>query len=295
MYFRNFPSLQYPKADGQLEIIQDILVRVGFVDGIKETTETFLIYNVSEGSTPESIAEEVYGDQHLFWLVLLFNDFFDPLYSIPMRSRSLDKYIDKNYRSKTLFITPEGDSTKFYTHPVGATSSVPNFREGDTITVYLGSKNKYKDTGDTKVLGVVKRFIPHLSAIQLDSLQGTIEVGDVIVRGYDTEIRARVSKVIDSRYAVNHFSDNGVRLNPMATPPDDNGNQVPIGQTGDGFAVPVGVTQTILENYMNENASQYVITNEDYEFNRNEQNRSIKLLSPELVTSVLQEFREVLR
>lgn len=295
MYFRKFPSLAYPKEDGQLETIQDILIRVGFVDGVKEETQTLLVYNIEEGSTPESIAEEVYGDQKLFWLVLLFNDFLDPLYSIPLRSRSLDQFINKNYPSKTLFLSPEGDASKFYTHPFGGTSTVPNFREGDTITLYLGGKNKYKDTGDDRVIGVVKRFIPELSAIQLESLEGVIEEGDVIARGYDTEIRASVRKVVDSKYAAHHFSYNGNKINPMATPPDDNGNQVPIGQTGDGFSTAVGVTQTVLENYINDSVNLYTITNEDYEFNRNEQTRSIKLLSPELVTNVLREFREVLR
>lgn len=294
MYFNNFPTTLYPKKDGQLETVQDILVRIAFEQSTKEQIETFLIYNVPEGYTPEKIAEDVYGNQKYFWVVLLINEFFDPSYSVSLRSRSLDDYIDRKYRSKTLFLTSETDSEQFYTHPIGGNSTVSTFREGDTITVYLGSRLKYKDMGNDKVLGVVKRYIPELCALQLDSLTGVIREGDIIVRGYDTEIRAKVSKVIDSRFAVHHFEENERRLNPFATPPDDFGNQVPLGQTGDGFSDPVGTTQTILENYINEDVTIYNITNEEYEFKKNEESRSIKLLSPQLLENVLREFREVI-
>ena len=65
MYFKNFPKLQYPSS-GQLEQIQDILIRVGFTSKIKEETETFITYNIQEGMTPEQVALEVYGDQQYF-------------------------------------------------------------------------------------------------------------------------------------------------------------------------------------------------------------------------------------
>lgn len=294
MYFKNFPKIRYPKKGGQLETAQDILLRVGFSEQVKQKSESFIQYNVPEGHTPEKIAEDVYGDQQFFWVVLLFNDFLDPQYSPPLRSRSLDSFIDKKYRSKTLFLSPEGVTQEFYKHPTGGTSTVNTFREGDTITTYLGKRNSYGDRGADKVLGVIKRFLPEISAIELDRLEGVIKEGDIIVRGYDTEIRATVNRVIDSRFAVHHFEEDEITLNPMATPPDDENKQVPLGQTGDGFSVnPVGVTQTILENYINDNVNTYVVTNEEYEFNQNETNRRIRLLSPELLNSVIREFKEV--
>ena len=294
MYFKNFPKFQYPSS-GQLEQIQDILLRVGFSPRTKEQAGTFVLYNIQEGMTPEQVAAEVYGDQQYFWVVLLFNDLMDPQYRFPLRTRSLDDFIDKKYPSKTLFLSPEGVTQEFYKHPIGGTSTVRNFDEGDTVTLYLGKRLSYKDSGQDKVLGVIKRYIPEQSAVELFQLQGMIKPGDVIVRGYDTEIRGQVRKVIDSRYAVHHFEDNDIVLNSLATPPDDNGNQVPLGQTGDGFTeYAVGVTQTVLENYINDSTTTYVVTNEEYEFVQNETNRSIKLLSPELLENVVRELREVL-
>ena len=294
MYFKNFPSLRYPSS-GQLEEIQDVLLRVGFSSRVKTTAETFVLYNIQEGMTPERIAEEVYGDQQYFWVVLLFNDLMDPQYRFPLRSRSLDDFIAKKYPSKTLFISPEGATQEFYSHPNPTDTTIKNFAEGDTITLYLGKRLSYKDTGQDKVLGVIKRYIPEQSALQLYQLEGTINPGDIIVRGHNKEIRAQVRKVIDSRYAVHHFEDNDITLNPMATPPDDNGNQVPVGQTGDGFSsIPVGVTQSVLENYINDGTTTNVVTNEEYEFSKNETSRSIKLLSPNLLENVVRELREVL-
>jgi len=294
MYFKNFPSLQYPSS-GQLEEVQDILLRVGFSSKVKETADTFVLYNIQEGMTPERIAQEVYGDQQYFWVVLLFNDLMDPQYRFPLRSRSLDDFIAKKYPSKTLFITPEGITQEFYKHPNPSDTSIKNFAEGDTITLYLGKRNSYKDTGQDKVLGIIKRYIPEQSALQLYQLEGTIKPGDTIVRGHDKELRAQVRKVIDSRYAVHHFENNSVNINPLGTPPDDSGNQVPIGQTGDGFSsLPVGVTQCVLENYINDGDTTYIVTNEEYEFIKNETNRKIRLLSPELLENVVRELREVL-
>lgn len=289
MYFRNFPTISYTKQNGEKEIIQDIITRIGFIESVKTEAETFIIYNVPDGYSPENIAEDVYGDQQLFWVVLLFNDFLDPLYSIPLRSRSLDNYTERKYRSKTLFITQENNLNSFF-------FDTNSFKEGDTITLYRAGNlaTRYKDSGVDKVLGVVKRFIPELSAIELDSLVGNINRGDIIVRGYDNEVRATVAKVVDSIYAPHHFESAGSKLNPLATPPDDNGYQVPIGQTGDGFGIPVTPALTVLDNYINQNDTQYVFTNQDYEFKKNETNRSIKLLSPELLDNVLREFNEVL-
>jgi hypothetical protein len=295
MYFKNFPTIQYPIPNGQLEEAKDILLRVGFTDRVKESSQSFLSYEIYEGQTPEKIAEEVYGDQQYFWVVLLFNDLFDPLYRFPMRSRSLDSFIEKKYPSKTLFLSPVGVTQEFYKHPVGGTSTVANFREGDTITVYLGKRNSYKDEGSNRVLGVIRRYIPEMSALQLYQLEGEINQGDTIARGYDTEIRANVRKVIDSRYAPHHFEEDGVILNPIGTPPsDDQQDQIPLGQTGEGFNTPVGITQTILENYINDGVSTYVKTNEEFEFEQNEKNRKIKLLSPTLLENLVRELREVL-
>ena len=295
MYFRNFPLLQYPIEGGQLEIIQDILVRVGFTDKVKDAAETFIKYDIPEGHTPEKIAEDVYGDPQYFWVVLLFNDFLDGQYSPPLRSRSFDDYLAKKYPSKTLFITPEGVTQEFFKYPFGATSGKDTFKQGDTVTVYLGQRNSYRDTGANKTLGVVKRFIPEISAIELEEFSGVLSEGDTIVRGYNDEIRARVSRIVDSKFAVHHFENKNKKLNPIATPPDDSNKQVPLGQTGDGFSsIPVGVTQTILENYIIDKSTNYVVTNEEYEFKDNETNRSIRLLSPELLENVVREFRDIL-
>jgi len=295
MYFKHFPFVEYPTQNQQTELAKDLTIRLGFSTAAKDTNDLFADYIVEEGMTPEKIAEEVYGDPRYFWVVLLFNEIQDPQYNFSLRSKSLDEYIDRKYRSKTLFISPVGITQQFYSHYLGATSEIRNFSEGDTITIYL-SRNNYKDTGQDKVLGVIKRFIPELSAIELDSLEGVVGEGDIIARGYDGEIRAEVRKIIDSRYSLHHFEEDGVRLNPMATPPDGDGNQVPLGQTGSGFVAPaVEPSQTILENYINDDNTNYVVTNEQYEFTNNDQYKKIKLLDPRYLENINRELREVLK
>lgn len=293
MFFKNFPSIQYPSGNGELQEIKDILLRVAFSDDVKDKGAIFSEYTVSDNQTPEKIAEEVYGDQQYHWVVLLFNDILDPIYDFPLKTRSLDSFIDKKYPSKTLFLSPVGSTQEFYTHYFGGTSDVDNFKEGDTITVFV-DYNDYKDTGNDVVTGIVKKFIPELSAIELHTLGGNLKENDIVVRGYNTEIRARVNRIVDSRYAVHHFEENGVILNPYGTPPDSQGNQVTLGQTSSNYLQPVGTTQTILENYINDKNSNYVVTNEEYESVKNLESKKIKLLNPVLLESVTRDLRKVL-
>lgn len=291
MYFKNFPSILYPLESGQVEQVKDIITRIGFSEDSKINANTFVEYIVEEGMTPEKIAEEVYGDQQYHWVVLLFNDLEDPHYDFPLRSKALDDFIDKKYSSKTLFISPIGATQEFYSHYTNNT--IPNFEEGDTITVYV-SRNNYKDEGSDVVLGVVKKFSPEMSCIQLASLQGDLNVDDIIARGYKGEIRAQVRKIIDSRYAVHHFESDSLFLNPLGTPPDANDNQVPLGMTGTNYSIPVGTTQTILENYINDNFNDYVITNEEHEFRVNESRRTLNLLNPVLLENITRDLRKIL-
>jgi hypothetical protein len=300
MYFDNFPSILYPVTSDQIQQAKDLLVRVGFSETTKEQAATFSDYFVEEGQTPERIAYEVYGDPQYYWVVLLINSIIDPQYSFPLRSRSLEDYINKKYPTNTFFLTPVGEEGSYYS--LTNTDKV-NFREGDTVTSYLGYL-QYGDVGAFKKLGTIRKVLPNLSAIQMWYYEGIFREGDTLVRGYDGEIKATIKRIVSSKEALHHFEYGGKVLNPLATPPDDRNNQVPLGMTGAGFPDPVQYSQTLLYNYINDNddpyaeyinVGQYVVSNRDYEFAQNEKKRRIKLLRPELLENATRELRNILR
>lgn len=290
MYFTNYPNILYPVTSDQVQQAKDLLIRLGFSETNKNQLATYSDYVIEEGQTPERISYEVYGDPQYYWVILLINDMLDPLYSFPMRTRSLEDYVNKKYPSNTFFIGPEDGSVGPFT---GGDVSL-YFREGDTVTTYIGTL-LYEDSGILRKLANVRRYLPQLSALQMWYYTGNFREGDILVRGYEGEIRATIVKIVKSADAVHYFKNEGKVLNPYGTPPDDNNNQVPIGMTGDGFPEPVQFNQTILHNYMYDDNTNYVVTNRDYEFELNERKRKIKLLRPELIENISRELRNILR
>lgn len=290
MYFDNFPNILYPVTSDQIQQAKDLLIRVGFSETTKDQAATFSDYFVEEGQTPERIAYEVYGDPQYYWVVLLINSILDPQYSFPLRTRSLEDYIDKKYPTNTFFLEPVDSPGSFYNV---TESDRINFREGDTVTSYLGYL-QYGDVGAFKKLGTIRRFLPNYSAVQMWYYDGIFRQGDILVRGYDGEIRATITKIVSSKDCLHHFSNEGKTLNPLATPPDDQNNQVAIGMTGDGFLEPVQYSQTLLHNYIYDNETNYVVSNRDYEFEENDKKRRIKLLRPELLENTTRELRRIL-
>ena len=72
MYFSNFPTILYDSfGSGQTKDVKNLLRRVAIRSKIKTNTLLFDTYDVKEGETPESIADKLYEDPELHWVVLL--------------------------------------------------------------------------------------------------------------------------------------------------------------------------------------------------------------------------------
>ena len=104
--------------------------------------------------------------------------------------------------------------------------------------------------------------------------------------------------VTENRASAHHFADStGDHLNPYGTPPAaGTGDQTLLGQQGSfsgGYTVEY--EQTILQNYAVDSVDTYTVTNYEYEEAQNESKRSIKLLQPQFVNAVVQEFEKVIK
>ena len=84
-YFEKFPRILYSLdnlASGQ--VVPDILRRIAAVDELK-TNESYLDqYDIKDGETPEIIAEKIYGDPGLHWIILMINEIIDPRFDWPL-------------------------------------------------------------------------------------------------------------------------------------------------------------------------------------------------------------------
>lgn len=101
MYFQNFPKIYYDfPSSGQnndLQILTDITTNVRIRKEILENITIYDEYDILEGETPEMIAEKVYGNAELHWIIMLVNQRYDYLKDFPMSSLELDNYIKEKY------------------------------------------------------------------------------------------------------------------------------------------------------------------------------------------------------
>lgn len=99
-YFANFPDILYPfELGGKLKLVRvkDIVANVRLRKSILSNITLYDEYDIEDGETPEIIAEKVYGDANLHWVIMLTNDRYDLWNDFPMSGEALSKYIESKY------------------------------------------------------------------------------------------------------------------------------------------------------------------------------------------------------
>ena len=98
MYFANFPIIAYDSVgNGEFKVVTNLLKRVALRSKVKSNTLLFDTYDVKEGETPESIADKLYDDPELHWVILLVNDITDRYHQWPMSSSQFLAYVNDKY------------------------------------------------------------------------------------------------------------------------------------------------------------------------------------------------------
>jgi len=101
-YFELFPRTGYD-IDGKLitkyQTVTNIFFRVRVIREVLQNISAYYEHTISDGDTPEILAEKVYRDPGAYWIILLANEIVDPQYEWPLDSRSFRKYIVNKYGS----------------------------------------------------------------------------------------------------------------------------------------------------------------------------------------------------
>tara|TARA_Y100001938_G_C8089828_1_gene434371 strand:- start:1486 stop:1995 length:510 start_codon:yes stop_codon:yes gene_type:complete len=92
MYFDSFPVIVYKGKD-----VTNLLRRVAIRSKVKTNTLIFDTYDVKEGETPEMIADKLYDDSQLHWVILLVNNIVDRYHGWPMSGNQFLDYINEKY------------------------------------------------------------------------------------------------------------------------------------------------------------------------------------------------------
>ena len=98
MYFNTFPVIPYDSiGDYNFKEVTNILRRVRLRAKVKTNVMLFDTYDVKEGETPEMIADKLYGDPELHWVVLMVNDITDRFHQWPMNFSQFNQYVEDKY------------------------------------------------------------------------------------------------------------------------------------------------------------------------------------------------------
>jgi hypothetical protein len=97
-YFEFLPTELYKLSNNtSLNVVTNITSRVKINDALKTNSSSYYEYIVSEGETPEIIADKIYRNSNRHWIILLMNDIIDPQFDWPLNNDSLNHYIEKKY------------------------------------------------------------------------------------------------------------------------------------------------------------------------------------------------------
>ena len=98
MYFNAFPTIPYDSiGDYKFKDVTNLLRRVKLRAKIKTNTMLFDTYDVKDGETPEMLADKLYDDPELHWVVLLVNNVTERYHQWPKNTNQFLAYINDKY------------------------------------------------------------------------------------------------------------------------------------------------------------------------------------------------------
>ena len=98
MYFGHFPLIPYDSVgDGKFKLVTNLLKRVAVRSKVKTNVLVFDTYDVKSGETPEEIADKLYDDPELHWVVLMMNDITDRYHQWPLNENQFIAHINDKY------------------------------------------------------------------------------------------------------------------------------------------------------------------------------------------------------
>ena len=162
-YFNKFPKLLYTK-NSNTTLVTNLLARVDTIKSKLDSASLFYTYDIQEGDTPELIASKYYDDAELHWVVLMFNDMYDPFYDWPMHYQQFQSYIVDKY----------GDvATAMATHHhyEKTISTLDSYSGETTKNTYMIDLNSY----NAAIVGTITRTFPNGQTVTVTTAKRNVD------------------------------------------------------------------------------------------------------------------------
>lgn len=300
MYFSKFPAVTYPMKSGstfRYVLARNITRRIALSDGLKSSGSAFIQYNVKNGERPEHIAEKLYGDPTLHWLVLLTNDIIDPYHDWCMSDNAMEEYVQKKHAGYSVYFTNSSNEFLYSSQIMqGATLAqgsvlstvVQYFPTMCKVTVSASSFSEGAATltgvcGSVYSVNIHRIDQTYVSAHHFEVVKGSSDLGasttvEVDPLSQQTGFYSNVGGVL------------GATTDEYPTPTNNSLNYSP--------SAVVDLHETYVGKYMGivgDKVDLYSVNNLIHETRLNEQKRTIKLLHPRYKADAMNELESLLR
>lgn len=288
-YFKHLPAIKYRTGeDGRHIDALDITTRAKILDYVKNSAGTVLDYIIRDGERPEHLSHRVYGKPEYHWINLLYNEIHDPFFEWPLNSKDLEIMVERKYAGRAYFIDLKDAlnvNPDFYLEVGDATLRLSGDSSPKSVKIGEWNPNLYKI--------VVSAESPSSSVIT----QGSIITQ---TRSDGKTVSAEIRRVVDDdRYAVHHFVNE--ETNEIVDHHIVNNDASVLFDLGLASISEVVELSSIIQRYVVggsekinlDNMTISIKTNYDYEIEKNDDRRRIKVLRPELVDTVVKDLKKV--
>jgi hypothetical protein len=157
-YFNYFPQTAYYLSDdnSSLDVVTNLMSRFSFNAASKDKLVMYYKYDISDGETPEIIADKLYGSPEKHWIILSVNNIKNPQFDWPLRYNDLTKYIDIKYRGATYANTANTGTglswSKSHTHSYYITEKRVMPSGSDTTETIIIDAATFANTNTTSTI-----------------------------------------------------------------------------------------------------------------------------------------------
>lgn len=93
-YFQRFPNIVYSNSN-----VVDITKRVKLLDTVSNNPYVFYTYDIGDSERPDNFSARYYNDPYMSWSLYIGNNIIDPYYEWYLTAEELEELIDSKYGS----------------------------------------------------------------------------------------------------------------------------------------------------------------------------------------------------
>ena len=208
-YFRKLPNLDYPtllknkQSNNDYTETKNLFRRVKIREDLFSNFVVFDQYKIIGDERPDNVAEKVYGDDNLDWVILMANNIIDMKNEWPMTQNDLSTYINEKYTQKELTYIHHYETIEFRDRnnqllvPAGKVVD-----ESFTIEYYLGESG-LRNNGQLKTASPIRSVNNYENEVEINDKKRTINVIKEDVLGLFLKDFNRIMKYDKSSQYVN--------------------------------------------------------------------------------------------